>query len=143
MIDIENELITGIYDSIRNNKYFNIPSTVYPMVVAVNLQTTNLKSVIHVRLIDNVSYQPTATSEEAENHALITYEINVFNALKTNSLEVKELTKLFMKITDEYMLSKGFTRLTMSFIPNYSGDMHRIVARYQAVVSKDKTIFRR
>ena len=143
MIDIENELITGIHDSIRNNKYIRIPSTVYPMVVAVSLQNTNLKSFIHVRLIDNVSYQPTATSEEAENHALITYEINVFNALETNSLGVKELTKLFMKITDEYMLSKGFTRLTMSFIPNYSGDMHRMVARYQAVVSKDKTIFRR
>lgn len=143
MIDIENELITGIQTSIKNNKYQRISSTVSPVVVAVNPQFTNLKSVIHVRLIDNVSYQATATSEEVENHALLTYEINVFNVLDLSDLGVKETTKLYMKITDDYMLSKGFTRLTMSFIPNYSGDMHRMVARYQAVVSKDNTIFRR
>nr|DAT11566.1 MAG TPA: hypothetical protein [Caudoviricetes sp.] len=143
MIDIENELITGIQTSIKNNKYQRISSTVSPVVVAVNPQFSDLNAVIHLRQIDNISYQPTATSEEAENHALITYEINVFNAFDLRSLGVKETTKLFMRITDEYMLSIGFTRLTMSFIPNYSGDMHRMVARYQAVVSKDNTIFRR
>ena len=68
MIDIENELITGIQTSIKNNKYQRISSTVSPMVVAVNPQFTNLKSVIHVRLIDNVSYQATATNESRSTH---------------------------------------------------------------------------
>lgn len=142
MIDIENELITGFHnylnaiqdDFIRTSKL---------KITTVFVDKTYTSPVIFFQEIDNHSYEKTATENTQENHAQITYEVNVYNNSPRGTTGAKDTTRWLMNLVDEYMLSKGFVRIMASFIPNVSTNIHRMVARYQAVVSKDKTIYRR
>ena len=90
---------------------------------------------------DNATYTSTQTSSENENHASLMYEVNVYsNKIKGKKSECKEIISLI----DETMVNLGFERIMMQPIPNMDdATIYRIVARYKAVVSKDKTIYRR
>ena len=91
--------------------------------------------------MDNSNYTSTQTSCENENHATVLYEVNTYsNKTKGKKTECKAIITLI----DNEMMNLGFTRIMLQPIPNMDdATIYRMVARYKAVVSKDKTIYRR
>ena len=91
--------------------------------------------------MDNTAYSLTQTSGENENHASVMYEVNVYsNKTKGKKTECKEI----ISFIDNEMTSLGFSRTMFQPIPNVDdATIYRMIARYKAVVSKDKVIFRR
>lgn len=91
--------------------------------------------------MDNSSYTSTQTSCDNENHATVMYEVNTYsNKVKGKKSECKAI----MTLIDNEMMNLGFTRIMSQPIPNMDdATIYRMVARYKAVVSKNKTIYRR
>jgi hypothetical protein len=69
------------------------------------------------------------------------YEVNVYSNKKSGK---KSECKKIISIIDEEMSALGFTRIMLQPIPNMDdATKYRMTARYRAVVSKDKVIYRR
>lgn len=133
MIDIENQINTLIYTAVVNeypNAKFeselNLSPSVFPCIC--------------VEEIDNATRTSSIDSGSNENHANVAYEINIF----TNDMSGKKQTaKKIFSLIDEAMIGMGFVRTT--YLPNGldQGTKYRLLARYQATVSKTNTIYRR
>ena len=134
MINIESELFNLVSTKVR---------AVYPDVFMTGEYVKSPPSFPAVSMIeqDNSSYTNTQTSTEYENHASLMYEIDIYsNKTKGKKSECKAIATLI----DTEMAFYGFTRIMMQPIPNMNdATIYRIKARYKAVVSKDKVIFRR
>lgn len=134
MIDIENELFTKVATALRaqfsgifvTGEYVKAPSS-FPCVMFVEM--------------DNTPYRRTQTQADMENHATVMYEVNVYsNKAKGKKTECKAI----MKVIDDMMLSLGFDRPFLNPIPNLEdATIYRMTARYIAIVSKDKVVYRR
>lgn len=134
MIDIENEVFSIVSQAVRSaypdifmsGEYVRVPSS-FPCVSLVEM--------------DNSAYRNTQTSSSNEEHCLVMYELNVYsNKTKAKKTECKEIVALI----DKEMLSLGFTRTMLQPIPNMDDAIiYRMVGRYQAIISQDKTIYRR
>lgn len=133
MIDIENEVFTEIANAVEEqvsgvsitSEYVKSPPS-FPHISAVE--------------VDNSVYARTRSSTQTENHAQVLYEINVYSNRKNGK---KAECRRLMDIVDGRMLRMGFTRVTMSVVPDmYDATIYRMLARYQAVVSTNHTIYR-
>lgn len=134
MINIEEELFSNIASRVR---------AVYPKVYIVGEYVKSPPSFPCVSLIemDNSVYERTQTSDGDENHSQLMYELNVYSNKSTGK---KAECKAIVSIVDEIMLGYGFTRTMLQPIPNMDdATIYRMLARYTAVVSKDKEIYRR
>ena len=91
--------------------------------------------------MDNSTRVDTIDSRSNENHANVMYEVNVYsNKTAGKKTECREILALL----DEEMLAMGFSRSTLTPVPNeYDSSIYRMVARYRATVSSEKTIYRR
>lgn len=134
MINIENEIFSIVSNKIRAK---------YPEIFMTGEYVKSPPSFPAISLIemDNTAYLSTQTSSDVENHASLMYEVNVYsNKTKGKKSECKEIISLI----DEEMTNLGFSRTMLQPIPNMDdATIYRITARYKAVVSKDKTIYRR
>ena len=134
MIDIENEVFTAIARALRA-KYS--PIGVYGEWV---LSPAVFPAVI-IEELDNYALERTQDSGSLENHAGVMYEISVFSNLMVGK---KAQAKSIFEDIDAVMADLGFTRTVKTAIPNLeNATIYRMVGRYKAVVSKNKTIFRR
>ena len=134
MIDIENELFTKVATALRaqfsgifvTGEYVKAPSS-FPCVMFVEM--------------DNTPYRRTQTQADMENHATVMYEVNVYsNKTKGKKTECKAI----IKVIDDMMLSLGFDRPFLNPISNLEdATIYRMTARYIAIVSKDKVVYRR
>lgn len=134
MIDIENEVFGNVSEKLRakyqgiyiSGEYVKSPPS-FPSVSLIEM--------------DNEIYRSTRTNESVENHVQVMYEINVYsNKTKGKKTEAKSI----ISIIDSEFERLGFTRIMYTPIPNeLDATIYRIVARYRAVVSKDKVIYRR
>lgn len=134
MIDIENEIFNAVAVAARtqfsdiyiSGEYVKSPSS-FPCVSLVE--------------IDNAVKYDTQSSTENENHAEIMYELNVYsNKTKGKKSECKEIAAYI----DGVLISLGFSRTMLTPIPNMDdATIYRITGRYKAIVSKNKTIYRR
>ena len=134
MIDIESEVFDAVASKLRD---------VYPKLNISGEYVRAPSSFPHVSLIemDNVAMESTRTSTSNENHALLMYEANVYSNKRTGK---KSECRAIATALDEAMQSIGFTRSVFTVVPNMNdATVYRIVARYKAAVSKDKTIYRR
>lgn len=134
MINIEEELFSNIASRVR---------AVYPKVYIVGEYVKSPPSFPCVSLIemDNSVYERTQTSDGDENHSQLMYELNVYSNKSTGK---KAECKAIVSLVDEIMLGYGFTRTMRQPIPNMDdATIYRMLARYTAVVSKDKEIYRR
>lgn len=134
MIDIENEIFGIISEKLRVK---------YPEIYISGEYVKSPPSFPSVSLIemDNQIYRSTRTNESIENHVQVMYEINVYSN-KTKGKKTE--TKSIMSVIDSEFERLGFTRIMYNPIPNeLDATIYRIVARYRAVVSKDKVIYRR
>lgn len=81
------------------------------------------------------------TNELAENHAAIFYVVEVYS---NKSAGKKREARQIMSLADDTMQRLGFVRVSLNSIPNaLDNTVFRLTARYEAVVSRTKTIYRR
>ena len=134
MIDIESEVFSRVKAAVTKE---------IPGVNMVSESANIVKKFPCVFLYesDNYAYETTATTSESENHAELMYTVEVYS--NKTGLKKSECKKI-MAIIDREFANMGFIRISMQPIPNQpDGALYRIVARYRAVASKDKTIYRR
>lgn len=134
MINIENEIFDTVSKTVRKE---------YPNIYLTGEYVKSPPSFPAGSIVemDNTVYSSTQTSEGDENHARLMYEVNVYsNKTKGKKTECKEIISLI----DKEMTAFGFTRTMLQPIPNMDdATIYRMIARYKAIVSKDKKIFRR
>ena len=134
MIDVENEIFTIVSTKVREKysdifitgEYVKVPSS-FPCVSLIEQS--------------NTGYDSTQTSSENENHAKVMYEINVYsNKTRGKKSECKAIAALI----DTELLSLGLSRIMLQPIPNMDdATIYRMTGRYEGVISKNKTIYRR
>ena len=133
MIDIENEVFTRVASALRQS-FAGIT------VQGVTEYSPSKFPFVSIEEIDNYSLQRTRDSSGNENHAVLVYEINAYsNKIKGRKSECKAI----ISAADDIMLQLGFTRLTRNPVSINDVSAYRILARYTAVASQDKIIYRR
>lgn len=134
MIDIETDVFSRVSTNVRaecseifmSGEYVKVPPS-FPAVSLVEM--------------DNTPVVSTQTSSELENHVTVMYEVNVYSNKKVGK---KSECKKIIALIDKEMMALGFTRIMSQPIPNMDdATLYRMVARYKAVVSKNKVIYRR
>lgn len=134
MINVENEIFDRVSTSVREK---------FPNVNMTGEYVKSPSSFPHISLEekDNSVLTSTQTSTEYENHDVLIYEANVYsNKMKGKKTECKEI----ITVLDDEMQNLGFTRTMLQPIPNMDdATIYRLTARYTAIISKDKMIYRR
>jgi hypothetical protein len=135
VINVENEVFSTVATALRtefsgifvSGEYVSAPPS-FPAVTLVEQ--------------DNSTYQRSLDSSGSEKHAVVMYEANAYSNLGSGK---KKQTRAIMAIIDNEMQDMGFVRIGSSpaEVPNADKTIYRMVARYRATVSKDKTIYRR
>ena len=134
MIDIENDIFNTVATVVR---------ATFPDIYMVGEYVKTPPKFPFVSLVemDNRSYQRTEDSGSTENHASVMYEVNVYSNRTTGK---KSECKAIAAVIDEQMCALGFARTMLQPIPNLDdATIYRMVGRYSAIISKDKTIYRR
>ena len=128
MIDIETEVFSIVSAEVRKK---------YPKIYMTGEYVKSPPSFPCVSLIET----NTRDSGCIENHAQVLYEVNVYSN-KTSGKKTE--CKAIIALIDSKMEALGFTRTLMNPVPNEEdATVYRMVARYRAIVSKNKTIYRR
>lgn len=134
MINVENEIFSIVSKSVREK---------YPSVFISGEYVRTPSKFPFVSLIEmsNTAYDRTQTSGNLENHASLMYEVNVYsNKRSGKKTECKEIATLI----DDELAALGFSRTMLQPIPNLDdATIYRMTGRYTAVISKDKTLYRR
>lgn len=134
MINIENIVFDRVVTRVRE---------VYPDIYMTGEYVSSPPSFPAASLVemDNSTRIETIDSGSNENHANVMYEVNVYsNKTYGKKSECKEI----MALIDTEMLSMGFSRSTLTPVPNENDStIYRMVGRYRAAVSSDHKIFRR
>ena len=134
MIDIEAAVFNRVADRVREQfpdifmvgEYVNSPAS-FPAVSLVEM--------------DNATRIETIDSGSNENHANVMYEVNVYS---NKTVGKKSECKAIIALIDEEMLAMGFSRSTLTPVPNeYDSTIYRMVGRYRATVSSTHEIYRR
>lgn len=134
MIDIENQVFTRIATALR---------AAFPNIT-VESKTTFMPSAfpcVCIEEAESSSYRRSRDTGSNENHIDVMYEVNVYSSkLEGAKIECKQIFNLL----DEEMNSMGFTRRSKNPIPIDNEPIsYRINGRYEAVVGKNQTIYRR
>lgn len=138
MIDIEDDIFDEVSekvyaafgkkcpDLLMMSEYVKSPSS-FPFISLVE--------------IDNATFRNTQSTDGNENHVAVTYELNVYsNKTSGKKAECKALAGFI----DEILLGMNFTRTMLEPVPNQDeATIYRMLGRYRAVISKNKTIYRR
>lgn len=134
MINIENDIFNRVSKKVRA-EFPDIYMTGEYVKSPPSFPATSLVE------MDNTVYDITRTSSDNENHVTVMYEVNTYsNKTKGKKSECKAIAALI----DTEMISLGFTRTMLQPIPNMDdATIYRMTARYTAIVSKNKTIYRR
>ena len=134
MIDIEHEIFNIIANAVR---------TAYPdaCIVGEYVKSPSRFPCVSIVEMENTAYDRTQTSGSLENHADITYEVNIYsNKISGKKSECKAIASLI----DNELATLGFSRTMLQPIPNVEdATIYRMLGRYRGVVSKDLKVFRR
>ena len=134
MINIESEIFDIMAEAVRAE---------YPdaYVVGEYVKSPSRFPSVSIVEIDNTAYDRTQSSESLENHAEVTYEVNIYsNKTSGKKSECRDIASLL----DNEFATLGLSRTMLQPIPNLDdATIYRMVGRYKGVVSKDKYVFRR
>lgn len=134
MIDIESAVFNRVAARVCE---------VYPDIFMVGEYVNSPASFPAVSLVemDNATRIETIDSGFNENHANVMYEANVYS---NKTVGKKSECKAIIALIDEEMLAMGFSRSTLTPVPNeYDSTIYRMVGRYRAAVSSKHEIYRR
>jgi hypothetical protein len=131
MTDIENAVLTLVKNALLAD---------YPTITVDSVTSFSPSKFpcVYIEESDNYSYTPTRDSESNDKYSVVVYEVNAYSN-KTSGKKAE--CKAIMAIVDNVMNGLGFTRQAKTPI-NADPARYRLFARYSAVVSKDKTIFK-
>lgn len=133
MIDFESELFSEVEKQVREN-YPKVFMTGEPVSAPPSFPCVSLEE------IDNAVFRNSQTQEGEENHAAVTYELNVYSNKKTGKkAECREIAGFL----DGILAGMNFTRMMLEPAPNRDASIYRMLGRYRAVISKNGTIYRR
>lgn len=133
MIDIENAVFTEVATALRAN---------FPGITVESVTTYSPSKFpcVCIEETDNYSLLSTRDTASNENHATVVYDVNVYsNKAKGKKTEAKAI----LAAVDSVLNGLGFTRTTKTPINLDDATKYRVFARYRAVVSTNKTIYRR
>ena len=134
MIDCESEVFSAVADAVRE---------AYPtaFVSGENIRTPPKFPFVSLIEMSNVAYDRTQTSGGLENHASVMYEVNIYSNKKSGK---KSECKAIAALIDNELATLGFSRTMLQPIPNMDdATIYRMTGRYTAVISKEKTLYRR
>lgn len=133
MIDIEDDIFELVSSAV---------SASFPDTSIVGKQARIPSKFPCVSIVESDSYTISYTqdSESNENHASVMYSVDVYSNKAKGS---KSECKAIMSAIDDVLIRKGFARTMKQPISMDDATKYRITARYSAVVSKNKTIYRR
>ena len=134
MIDIESAVFNRVATRVRE---------VFPDIFMVGEYVKSPSSFPAVSLMemDNGTRIETIDSGSDENHVNVMYEVNVYS---NKTVGKKSECKAIIALIDEEMLAMGFSRSTLTPVPNENDStIYRMVGRYRAAVSSNNTIYRR
>lgn len=133
MIDYENQIYTRIVTALRS-EITNIKCK------GITTYSPEEFPMACIEEADNFANRDTRDSGSNENHANVMYEVNVYsNKANTAKSEAKKI----LGIIDDEFNAMGFTRTVRTVMPMNDAQIIRIVARYQATIGTDGTIYRR
>ena len=134
MIDLETEIFNEVSAKVREK---------YPSIFMAGeyVKSPSVFPCISLVEVDNATFKNTQTTDSQENHAAVLYELNDYsNKVKGKKAECKEIAAFI----DELLMGLNFTRTMLEPVPNEdSATIYRMLGRYRAVISKNKTIYRR
>ena len=134
MVDIENDVFNAL--AVKLRAAFN-PISIYGRY----FKTPPVFPSVTIEERDNYVYEPSRTGTTIENHAVVMYEINVYSNRASGA---KSQCKDVFALIDGEMAKMGFTRIMLQAIPNMEdATIYRMTGRYNAVVSTNKTVYRR
>ena len=138
MIDMESEIFGEISEKLYEAFAVKCPDL---FVTSEFVQSPSSFPCVSIIEVDNAVFRNSQTQDGHENHVAVMYEVNVYsNKTIGKKAECKELTAF----VDELMLKMNFTRIMCEPVPNYAeATIYRMLGRYRAVISKNKTIHRR
>ena len=134
MIDIESQIFDIVANAVREK---------YPdaYVVGEYVKSPSRFPSVSIVEIDNTAYDKTQSSGSLENHASVTYEVNIYSN-KTSGK--KSECKAIASLIDDEFATLGFSRTMLQPIPNVDdATIYRMTGRYMGVVSTNYKIFRR
>lgn len=134
MIDIESTVFNRVATKVQE---------VFPDIFMVGEYVNSPASFPAASLVemDNSTRIETVDSGSNENHANVMYEVNVYS---NKAVGKKSECKKIIALIDEEMLAMGFSRVTLTQVPNeYDSTIYRMVGRYRATVSSTHEIYRR
>lgn len=134
MIDIEAE----VFGEVSEKVYEKYPDLFFTGEFVKSPPSFPCVSLVEV---DNAVLRNSQTANGRENHAAVMYELNVYsNKTVGKKAECREI----IAFIDELLMGLNFTRIMLEPVPNLDdATIYRMLGRYRAVISKDKTIYRR
>lgn len=131
MINISNMVFDTVYNAVAVSSHSDADVTDLP-----DDRFAKPKAVV-VHEVNNVPVRDTATDDNAENHARISYEIRVYvNLLDDPKTTADEL----FEVTDTAMQGMKFYRTMMRRYPSEDRTRYRIIGRYEVIVRAPVTI---
>ena len=134
MIDMETEIFNEVSERVREQ---------YPDIFMTGeyVKTPPSFPCISLVEVDNATFRNSQTSEGQENHVAVMYELNVYsNRTNGKKAECKEIAGFI----DNILLGLNFARTMLEPVPDQdNATIYRMLGRYRAVISKEKTIYRR
>lgn len=89
----------------------------------------------------NSVYRSTQDSGSLENHAEVYFTAEVYTIKRSSR---KSEARGIMQTIDDTMRGRGFTRMSLTPVPNYAdATIYRLVARYRAVIGRDGLVYTR
>lgn len=126
MIDVENK----VFDTVYNAVILEDPNAT---VISDTVEEFAKFPVVTLNEIDNSTFLKTLTRQNEEQHAKVTYEVNVYCDNQTGH---KAKCKQLFDAVDNALLGMKFTRTLVTRLPNVDRTIYRMYGRYYAIVSK-------
>lgn len=138
MIDIEDDIFDEVSEKVYAAFEKKCPDL---LMMSEYVKSPSSFPFISLVEIDNATFRDTQSTDGNENHVAVTYELNVYsNKTSGKKAECKALAGFI----DEILLGMNFTRTMLEPVPNQDeATIYRVLGRYRAVISKNKTIYRR
>lgn len=128
MIDIENM----VFDKVFNDLSTALSDMTLNITDAYDEANATFPTVV-VRETGNIAYRGSATDASSENHARVTYEIEVYSdKISTGRSECKKI----LNAVDTIMQSMKFRRIHKNRPININRTIWRQYARYEVIVEK-------
>lgn len=133
MIDVESQIYTPIAEALR---------VAFPGIHVSGDYTLAPSRFPHVSIVEQDNYLSMAhvDSGDTEKIATLMYQVDVYSDKASGR---KTTARSIMKVIDDLMFKKNFTRLSLNPVPNMEDTtIYRLTARYRAETD-GTTLYRR